>query len=255
MQPRLPHIASLTADYDAIELAIRETSRGRWFLATYLERNRSAETRMLLSAIGKLERSMRDAGHMAETLAPMETLARLREEIMRGREDIAKSRKREGSPAWLPVPRFTFDSLTGELADETRAIRAAAANLQTAASALRTAGLFPGVVQQIGERIEDITAACNTQEAAMRGIGRMATLLSELEAEIIGALDGPDSEDILPENFEATGCELHPFGGAPDAQPPGDCNISIPDNVMRELSAALVDCLDDEDEEPFPGLP
>jgi hypothetical protein len=51
----MPNITALTSDYDAIERAIRETTRGRWFLNCYLQRNRSAETRVLLDAIARLE--------------------------------------------------------------------------------------------------------------------------------------------------------------------------------------------------------
>ena len=39
------------SDYDAIESAIMESSRGRWFLSEYARRNRYAETKLLLLAI------------------------------------------------------------------------------------------------------------------------------------------------------------------------------------------------------------
>jgi chemotaxis regulatin CheY-phosphate phosphatase CheZ len=252
MQPPLPQIASLTADYDAIEQAIRETSRGRWFLAAYLERNRSAETRMLLDAIGKLERSMRDSGHIATAMAPMETLMELREVISRAREDIAQNRKRSGSPTWLPVPRFTFESLPSEITDETRAIRAAAANLQTAVTALRSAGLFHGVAQQIGDRVEDIVSACDAQDAAMNSVDRMAELISELEAEIMGMLDG-ENADASMSGARSTSCETRQFPLSAQSQQISEPNFTIPDEVVIELSEALADCFDDdEDEEPFP---
>src|SRR5437588_4494314 len=43
------------ADFDLIEAAVMETSRGRWFLAEYAKRNRHADTTMLLAAIERLE--------------------------------------------------------------------------------------------------------------------------------------------------------------------------------------------------------
>jgi chemotaxis regulatin CheY-phosphate phosphatase CheZ len=257
MQTRLPQIASLTADYDAIEQAIRETSRGRWFLTTYLERNRSAETRMLLDAIGKLERSMRDNGHIADAMGSMETLMGLRDTIVHAREDIAKTRKRSDSPAWLPIPRFTFDSLSSEITDETRGIRAAAANLQTAATALRSAGLFQGVAQQIGERVEDIIAACDAQDAAMKSMDRMAALVSELEAEIMGALDGGHADASMSEAYSTPSmpCETMQFPVSAQVQQTSEPTFTIPDEVVIELSEALAECFDDDDdEEPFPDF-
>lgn len=46
------------ADYEAIEAAVMETARGRWFLREYARRNRNADTRMLLDAIGRLENAV-----------------------------------------------------------------------------------------------------------------------------------------------------------------------------------------------------
>ena len=46
------------ADYDAIELAVMETERGRWFLREFARRNRNADTQVLLDAIGRLEQAV-----------------------------------------------------------------------------------------------------------------------------------------------------------------------------------------------------
>src|SRR5215216_1082139 len=45
-------------DFAAIEAAVRETERGRWFLAEFEKRGRIAETQTLLAAIRKLEDTM-----------------------------------------------------------------------------------------------------------------------------------------------------------------------------------------------------
>ena len=42
-------------DYEAIEAAVTETVRGRWFLGEFARRNRMAETRVLLDAMARLE--------------------------------------------------------------------------------------------------------------------------------------------------------------------------------------------------------
>ena len=41
------------AEYEAIEAAVMETARGRWFLAEFARRNRTADTQVLLDAIGR----------------------------------------------------------------------------------------------------------------------------------------------------------------------------------------------------------
>ncbi len=47
-----------TLDYEAIEAAVMETPRGRWFLSEYLRRHQAKETERLLAAIARLERAM-----------------------------------------------------------------------------------------------------------------------------------------------------------------------------------------------------
>ncbi len=47
------------ADYEAIEAAVMETARGRWFLAEYARRNRHADTTMLLKALERIEAVVR----------------------------------------------------------------------------------------------------------------------------------------------------------------------------------------------------
>ena len=43
------------ADFNAIEAAVMETARGRWFLAEYARRNRAADTAAVLEALARLE--------------------------------------------------------------------------------------------------------------------------------------------------------------------------------------------------------
>ena len=43
------------SDYAAIEKAVMETARGRWFLLEYARRQRAAETQNVMDAIGRLE--------------------------------------------------------------------------------------------------------------------------------------------------------------------------------------------------------
>jgi hypothetical protein len=45
-------------DYEAINQAFMETSRGRWFLGEYARRNRNADTRMVLDAVARIEESL-----------------------------------------------------------------------------------------------------------------------------------------------------------------------------------------------------
>lgn len=236
-------ITAFTADYDAIERAIRETSRGRWFLSCYLQRNRSAETKMLLDAIAKLESAMRDSGQVVEAMNPLDAVATVREAIAQARSDIAHMPSCESETARLPLRRFSFESIPAAVAEETQVIRDAAANIQSAAYAMQAAGVFHGVARQMAERAEEIERACSAQDAALNRAGRMASLLSEIEAELMSLFD--EEQDEAPFGEGPIG-DIRQFFGSRDK------DRAIPDGVMEELSAVLGDNQrDDEFGNPF----
>ncbi len=54
-------------EYEAIEAAVMETPRGRWFLAEYLRRHQHDETRRLLEALRKLMQAQARASEHART--------------------------------------------------------------------------------------------------------------------------------------------------------------------------------------------
>jgi hypothetical protein len=80
MQPLPPEPLLSDEDYGAIESAVMETARGRWFLAEYARRNRNADTEAVLSAVRRLERLVQSAGSFDT-----------RAEVNRGMADIAQA--------------------------------------------------------------------------------------------------------------------------------------------------------------------
>ena len=61
------------SDFAAIEAAVMETSRGRWFLREFARRNRHADTETVLTAIARLQddtlpgRAVRVMDHLPKT--------------------------------------------------------------------------------------------------------------------------------------------------------------------------------------------
>lgn len=62
------------ADYAAICDAFMETARGRWFLTEYAQRNRNADTRLVLDAVARLEATLAQQ-KQAAVAAPASALA------------------------------------------------------------------------------------------------------------------------------------------------------------------------------------
>ena len=56
LQPHRPPEGITESDYEAIEDAVMETARGRWFLKEYARRMRAAETAGLLTALERIEK-------------------------------------------------------------------------------------------------------------------------------------------------------------------------------------------------------
>ena len=81
------------SDYEAIEAAVMETEKGRWFLAEYASRHRAADTDEVLGAIARLEGMLKrerrpdadrirlDIGEMKSAIEP--TFSRRAAEAMR----------------------------------------------------------------------------------------------------------------------------------------------------------------------------
>ncbi|MGE0210221.1 MAG: hypothetical protein AB7S41_00830 [Parvibaculaceae bacterium] len=72
-------MAFSNTDYEAVEAAVLNTARGRWFLAEHARRNRGADTHTLLEAIRKLENGLdlKSRGPIPpETLAEINEIAR-----------------------------------------------------------------------------------------------------------------------------------------------------------------------------------
>jgi hypothetical protein len=71
------------ADYHAIEAAVMETVRGRWFLTEYARRTRAGELRLMLDAVERLEKAVTTRASPMLDAAPQ---ARL---LMQRASDIA----------------------------------------------------------------------------------------------------------------------------------------------------------------------
>jgi hypothetical protein len=75
-------------EYDAIEAAVMETARGRWFLREFAKRNRNADTEAVLAALGKLEQAM-NGEETDRTVAAIRTnLREMAEAILRTKAEL-----------------------------------------------------------------------------------------------------------------------------------------------------------------------
>lgn len=109
--PALPQ-GMTDLDFEAIEAAVTETVRGRWFLAEFARRNRGAEVTLMLDAMGRLETLVTAQAPRQAALPPppsadpsIRLLVQRIKEIAAGLDATAREMRDAGLAAryWAPV--------------------------------------------------------------------------------------------------------------------------------------------------------
>lgn len=179
------------ADYEAIELAVMETERGRWFLAEYAKRNRHADTETLLSALSRIERSVGAQRAVADLdksgldksgvdafrldiLEMSKAIARTHAEIAAIRPDDAKGGRLQAASGEL-------DSIVSTTETATSDILLAAERVQEAAWTLREANADAGLCDMLDARATEIYTACSFQDLTAQRIRKVIEALGFLE--------------------------------------------------------------------------
>ncbi|HHN73563.1 MAG TPA: hypothetical protein ENK13_05685, partial [Thermopetrobacter sp.] len=140
---------SIAEDFEAIEAAVRETPRGRWFLAEFLRRHQARETRNLLHAVRRLEQTL-------------EREARLGPRIVAALTGTAAA-----MTARIDTPPPALAEVVSALAEEAETIAAAgdaAKDEETAREAMRDAArrarALAGQLRTLARGIAEIAALC-----------------------------------------------------------------------------------------------
>jgi chemotaxis protein CheZ len=186
----LPVLMPLSeADYDMIESAVLETTRGRWFLAEYARRNRHADTTMLLGAIERLEASLR-----GETTARLVDrlrfdLVEMANSIVRTKAEIATIKPNADQHGKFGEATEELDSIVQATETATSEILAAAEQVQEIAWTLREQGLDPMVCDTLDARATEIYTACSFQDLTGQRTSKVIEVMRYLEGRINAMID------------------------------------------------------------------
>jgi len=185
------------ADYEAIEEALLQSARGRWFLAEFSNRNRSADTRMLLDAISQLESSM---------LTPKQATTAdksLRHDLIEMSEAIAQTRREIAAmrPSGQDESKFTnateeLDAIVEATEKATSDILEAAEDIQEVAWQMREQGIDPEGCDRLDSRATDIYTACSFQDLTGQRTSKVVQVLSYLESRVATMIDIWGLDDI-----------------------------------------------------------
>jgi chemotaxis protein CheZ len=177
------------ADYEAIEAAVVETNRGRWFLAEYARRNRHADTKMLLTAIDRLEAAIRGE-RTAESVDRIRfDLVEMAKAIARTKAEIAAIKPDGEQPGKFGEATEELDSIVGATEAATSDILAAAEQVQEIAWTLREQGLEAEVCDLIDAKATAIYTACSFQDLTGQRTRKVIQVLRYLEGRINAMID------------------------------------------------------------------
>jgi hypothetical protein len=177
------------ADYEAIELAVMETDRGRWFLNEYAKRNRHADTDVLLSALSRIEKSV--AAHREPTQIDQFRLdvLEMSKAIARTHVEIAAIKPDDATGGRFVVASGELDSIVSATESATSDILAAAERVQEAAWTLREAEANAALCDMLDERATEIYMACSFQDLTSQRIRKVIDALGFLEKRVNAMAD------------------------------------------------------------------
>jgi chemotaxis regulatin CheY-phosphate phosphatase CheZ len=176
------------ADYAAIESAVMETERGRWFLGQFARRNRHAETERLLDSLSRIERAVspgRDSVGIdrfrLDVLEMSRAIARTRAEIAAIKPPETDGRIIEASGE--------LDSIVSATEQATSEILAAAERIQEIAWALREAGADASFCDQLDQNSVAVYTSCSFQDLTAQRTRKVIGILAFLESRVNAMAD------------------------------------------------------------------
>ena len=172
------------SDYEAIYEAMMETSRGRWFLNEFVDRNRSADTAMLLEAIAKLESAINRPQAVPGTDTIFKGLLEMSNAIQKTREEIASIKVPDEQNSQILSATEELDSIVSATEIATNDILQAAENIQEMAWTLRESGVDNETCDDLDGRATDIYTACSFQDITGQRTQKVVHVLRYLEASL-----------------------------------------------------------------------
>jgi chemotaxis regulatin CheY-phosphate phosphatase CheZ len=183
------------ADYEAIEAAVMETARGRWFLAEYARRNRHADTTMLLKALDRIEGVIRGERSVEPVDRIRFDLVEMSKAIARTKTEIAAMKPDADHHGKFGEATEELDSVVQATEAATSDILECAERIQEIAWTLREQGLDAGVCDLLDAKATEVYTACSFQDLTGQRTRKVIGVLRYLEGRInamieIWGLDG-----------------------------------------------------------------
>jgi chemotaxis protein CheZ len=167
-----------------IAAAVLETARGRWFLAEHARRNRHADTKLVLEAIERLERTIAHRPEMPEPDRMRVDLVEMMKAIGRTKAEIAALNPSAAGGSHLDKASVELDAIVDATEKATSDILAAAERVQEIAWTLREQGVDSAVCDLIDAHATEVYTACSFQDITGQRTRKVMEVMRFLEERI-----------------------------------------------------------------------
>jgi chemotaxis regulatin CheY-phosphate phosphatase CheZ len=181
-EPGSAMTAPSEADYDAILAAVMETVRGRWFLTEYSSRNRHADTELILTAINRIESTLRGE-------RTTQSIDRFRHDLVEMAKAIAHTKGEIAELGKIGDATIELESIVQATEQATSSILAAAEQIQEVAWTMREQGSDNELADQIESRATDIYTALASYELTGQRTQKVVQVMHHLEDRILEMID------------------------------------------------------------------
>jgi hypothetical protein len=182
--------------YEALESAVMESARGRWFLAEYARRNRAADTMMLLDALKKLENVASASSVKADK--PQPDIEQLASAIKTARSEIASTHNDllpDGG--YLPSDAALYDRIALDARLASSEIAKRSMSLRVIAGGLKAATVEEEHVEAVEANASSLETLSWSQEVLSERIAKAMGLLSHIDEALTGFAAEPGAGALM----------------------------------------------------------
>ncbi len=218
-------------DFDAIEAAVMETSRGRWFLAEYQRRNRSADTKLVLGALSKIDGKLNVSPTPASAVdtSYLSGISEINGAIETLHRDLALLQKRGAHSITANASSLTAlveldNSGAGKLAG-------AIESLREVSWTMREVGTNPEFCNTIDAMTAEISAACGVDDTSTKRVSKLVGTIDYVQQRLNKITAEIGLHSTTTQTSPALSDPLALFA---------DENVEIPHQSIRAAAAKMI---------------
>ena len=200
------------ADYEAIEAAVMETARGRWFLKEYAKRNRNSDTQRVLTAVEKLGERLGEQQPASGDETSMALLSHnvldLAEAITRVKLEVQELGGQGEQPDHFGTATVELEAIVEQTETATSEILEAAEKIQEVLWVLREEGASETQCDIIESKIIDVYTACSFQDLTGQRSNKVVQLVCYVERRVGAMMEVLGLKDDVKDEPRAGGASL-----------------------------------------------